>query len=226
MKKLSAALILILGFLFSGVASAQIPKGTVRLNLDTNIVHFNIGGWNPAGPEDWKMKRLDAGIGNPNVGLGLGVTLADALAIGLKFSIAYESGSASFDEGDSAIYEEESTTDFDAYKYSYLRWGVLPYLEYAFGEKVVRPFIMVQLGFEGHKDDLPAASSSYWDFVLGLGGGLHLFANPSVSIDLTILLGFSAGGGAISPTAEDAEVMKFSRVLFRATGGLGISGWL
>jgi hypothetical protein len=84
---------------------------------------------------------------------------------------------------------------------------------------------MLQLGFEGHKDDLTYETAAYWDFVLGLGGGLHIFANPSVSIDLTILLGFSAGGGAIAPAADDAEVTKFTRILFRATGGLGISGW-
>ena len=84
---------------------------------------------------------------------------------------------------------------------------------------------MVLLGFEGHKDDVAAATTAYWDFVLGLGGGLHIFANPSVSIDLTILLGFSAGGGAVAPKATDAEVTKFTRILFRATGGLGISGW-
>jgi hypothetical protein len=204
MKTLSSALILSFGIMFASAAFAQVPKGTVRLNLDSNLVHFNVGGWNPAGVEDWRMKRLDAGIGNPNVGLGLGVTLADALAIGLKFSIAYQSGEASFDADDSGILEEESTTDFETTKYSFLRWGVAPYLEYAFLEKVVRPFIMVTLGFEGQKEDNYYATTAYWDFLLGLGGGLHIFANPSVSIDLTILLGFSAGGGAVA--ARDREV--------------------
>lgn len=215
----------ILGVTLSISASAQVPRGSVRLNIDTNIVNFNIGGWNPAGSEDWRLKKFDVGFGNPNIMLGVGVTLADALAVGLRLSIGYGTASVYFDEDDSGVPEEESTTDFDAMTYSYLRWGVAPYLEYAFGQRVVRPFLMLLLGFEGQTDNVAYVETQYWDFVLGMGGGIHFFGGPNVSVDLTLLLGFSAGGGSITPADADAEPVSFTRILFRLTGGLGISGW-
>ncbi len=224
-KMQNAIFVIALSMTISITVSAQISKGSVRVNLDTNIVNFNLGSWNPAGPEDWRQQKLEAGIGNPNVMLGIGVTPADALAIGIKFLIGYDKGSVVFDEEDSSIEEEDVTTDFDSMKYSHLRWGIAPYLEYAFGAKVIRPFLMLLLGFEGQTDNVTYVTSKYWDFVLGMGGGIHLFGGPNVSIDITLLLGFSAGGGSIAPEIEDAEVMTFTRVLFRLSGGLGISGW-
>jgi hypothetical protein len=213
------------GLIIATSAAAKVPRGSVRLNVDTNIVNFSIGGWNPAGAEDWRLKKFDVGFGNPNAAVGVGVTLVDALTLGLRLSIGYGKTAVMFDAEDSDLLEEESTTDFDAMRYAYLRWGVSPYLEYAFGEKVVRPFLMLLLGFEGQTENTGYVDTQYWDFVLGLGGGIHLFGGPMVSADLTILFGFSAGGGSFTSAAEDAEPIDFTRVLFRLTGGLGISGW-
>ena len=107
------------------------------------------------------------------------------------------------------------------------RWGVLPYLEYAFLKRVVRPFLMVMLGFEGHVDKVYEQKAKFWEFVFGGGGGLHFFGTPAVSVDLTLLVGFSAGGGGFeySPTGGESQKTKFTRIIFRLTGMLGVSGW-
>ncbi len=207
-------------------ASAQVPARSVRLNVDTTLLKFQLGGWNPAGPEDWRATKIEAGIGNPNAALGIGVTVADALTVGLRFAIAYETEELFFDEEDS---KTEPPENFDNQKYSYLRWGILPYLEYAFLKKTLRPFVMIALGFEGYRTENAAEIRKFWDFVLGAGGGLHFFASPSVSIDATLLVGFSAGAGSAKNQAspDDAEPhhLRSTRIMFRGTGILGVSGW-
>jgi hypothetical protein len=215
-----------IGLVLAAPLNAQVPARSVRLSVDTSFVRYHVGGWNPAGPEDWLVQKLEAGVGNPNAAIGLGVTVVDALAIGLRFLIAYETEALTFDQEDSGA---EQPSNFDNRKYSYLRWGILPYLEYAFLKKTIRPFIMVTLGFEGNKAENAADIQSFWDFVFEAGGGLHFFASPAVSVDATVLLGFSAGGGKREPAnpPEDAEpqTQRFTRILFRATGILGVSGW-
>jgi hypothetical protein len=138
------------------------------------------------------------------------------------------------DDEEAGIDEEdtkgEATTDLSKFKVSFIRWGVWPYLEYAFLDKVVRAFLMLMLGFEGHMAEPYHEKATYWDFVFGAGGGLHFFVVPSVSIDLTILAGFSAGGGSIETTGEDSADTEgidfnFTRVLFRLSGIVSVSGW-
>ena len=213
-------------FIVVSPVAAQVPSRSVRLSVDSTFLRFNVGGWNPSGSDDWKVKRLEAGIGNPNAALGLGVTLADALAVGVRLTIAYETEELFFDEEDS---NRAAPADFDSRKYNHLRWGIMPYLDYAFLKKTVRPFIMLTLGFEGNVYENSVETRKLWDFVLGVGGGLHLFASPSVSIDATVLVGFSAGAGSAEPAEppEDGEPekQKFTRIMFRATGLLGVSGW-
>jgi hypothetical protein len=226
MRAMFAVFVLLLGVSLPSTLVAQVPKRSVRLDLATDLIRFQFGGWNPAGPEDWRHTRLSAGIGNPNVKVGLGVTVADALTVGLHFAIGYDKGETKLDEEDSKLEEEEVTTDFDAMTFSEFRWGAMPYLEYAFLSNVLRPFIMFTLGFEGEIDETTYEKTTYWDFVFGLGGGVHLFVSPAVSIDLGLLLGFTAGGGSTEITGEEEPVKeRFTRILFRLNGGLGISGW-
>ena len=207
-------------------ATAQVPARSVRLNVDTTFLRFNVGGWNPAGRDDWLVKRLEAGVGNPNAALGLGVTLVDALTVGVRLTVAYETEELFFDEEDS---NRAAPANFDSKKYSFLRWGIMPYLDYAFLKKTIRPFIMLALGFEGSKHEDLVNVQTLWDFIFGLGGGLHIFASPSVSIDLTVLLGFSAGAGSSEPVEppddEESHKTRFTRIMFRGTGNLGVSGW-
>lgn len=213
-------------FVLVAPAVAQVPPRSVRLSVDTTFLRFNVGGWNPAGSDDWLVKRLEVGVGNPNAALGLGITLADALAVGVRLTISYETEELFFDEEDS---NREPPEDFDSRKYSHLRWGIMPYIDYAFLKKTVRPFVMLTLGFEGNKYENLIEIRKFWDFVLGGGGGLHFFASPSVSIDATVLVGFSAGAGSAEAVeaSEDGESdsQKFTRIMFRATGLLGVSGW-
>jgi hypothetical protein len=226
MTRLFAASALALAMILPRFAFAEVPSGSVRIEVEANVLKFNIGGWNPAGPEDWRVKSLRAGIGNPDVLAGLGITVVDALTIGIRFGIAVEDLEVKFDEEDSG--NATSNTDFDAMKYTMFRWGAIPYLEYAFLDRVVRPFIMVALGFEGNIGENAVEKITFWDFVFGLGGGLHLFGGPSVSVDLTLLFGFSAGGGGtelVDPPDDDGGKERFTRILFRLTGGLGVSGW-
>lgn len=211
--------------IIASTALAQVPKRSVRLDLSTDLVQFQYGGWNPTGPEDWRHTSLDAGIGTPNIKLGVGVTVADALTVGLHIAAAIQKGETALDEDDSNLEGEDATTDFDAMEYTNLNWGVMPYLEYAFLQNVVRPFIMLTLGFEGEIDKVADTKTNYWDFVFGFGGGLHFFVSPTFSVDLGILFGFSAGGGNIEPEAESEDKNQFIRVLFRLNGGLGLSGW-
>lgn len=224
-KVLLALLIFLLCLCVSGASAAQVPAGSVRLDLGTSLAGFQYGGWNPDGPEDWLYRRFEVGIGNPNVSLGLGATVIDALAIGLRFSIAMDDEEAGYDKEDS---KGEPNYNLSKFKTSFIRWGIWPYLEYAFLDKVVRPFLMLMLGFEGHVAEPYQEKATYWDFVFGAGGGVHFFVVPTVSLDLTILAGFSAGGGSIEPTGEDSADQpetNFTRVLFRLSGILSVSGW-
>ncbi len=236
-KKTVAILAILIGISLPSIGLAQVPKGIFRLSIDGDLLEFYHGSFNPGGPEDFDLTNFEVGFGNPDVGFGIGGTLADALTLGVRFTIGWgiekmkpdvdETEKDDDDGGSTEPPSEDAGEDaagdavnaFTEDGITVLRWGVLPYIEYAFLRRVVRPFIVGTLGLEGETLDVYGTKSNFWDFYLAIGGGLHLFPSPYMSIDGTLLLGFSVGGG------EDANYGDFTKILFRLSLLIGASGW-
>jgi len=205
------------------LADAQVQKGTWRLHLESAILGFYDGeiDWDDYGEDDFDGVNVGFGLAGathgslrgalaePDLALGAGLVVIDGLTIGLRGVFGF------------AKVDDDSGADYKAFS-----WGVIPYGEYAFLSGVFRPFVTVQLGFVGVTGEIDQVGDDdfhAWMFVVGGGGGAHLFVADNLSFDLTLLMGGNLGGGEYEWLTGDDD---FSVSLFELQLLLGISGWL
>lgn len=224
MKRTTLALIAFVAFAcLPALASAQVQKGTWRLHLESAILGFYTGeiDWDDAGDDDFDgvnvgigMAGSTGGMGSmfvkPDLALGAGLVVFDGFTIGLRAIFGYTKA------------DSEYELDYHAFS-----WGAVPYAEFAFLSGLFRPFVTAQLGFMGvvgerefgHNDDDFRALL----FVIGGGGGAHLFAADNLSFDFTLLMSGNLGGGEYDwgPGDHDFGISMFELSLL-----LGISGWI
>lgn len=225
MKKSTLAFLAFVAIsLLPALSSAQVQKGTWRLHLESAILGFFTGevDWDDAGDDDFDGVSVGVGIPGssgghlgqaflrPDLALGAGLVVIDGLTVGLR-----------------AIFGFAHIDDDDGADYTSFSWGAVPYAEYAFLSGMFRPFVTAQLGFMGvageidagnHDDDFHA-----WLFVIGGGGGAHLFAADNLSFDFTLLMSGNLGGGEYDWGPGDHD---FGISLFELSLLLGISGWI
>ena len=118
-------------------------------------------------------------------------------------------------------------TDDWSREYHVFSWGAVPYAEYAFLSGMFRPFVTVQLGFMGVAGEIESGRNDTdfhaLIFVIGGGGGGHVFLADNLSLDATLLMSGNLGGGEYEGGPGDDD---FGVGLFELSLLLGISGWI
>lgn len=130
----------------------------------------------------------------------IGYFVIDNLAVGVELPITYS-----------------SETDEDDYKYSTTAIALAPFVRYYFGTTNIKPYLHGSAGYGTMKmkEDPPGGASDdefVGMFIYSLGGGLGIFLNEKVSLDI--------GLGYVSASAKPEEDYD---VNFRVIGsGFGI----
>ena len=229
MLKKTTWMVLVAGALALALApvrsEAQVTKGKLRLSLDTRLMGFTAAttDFDSSAFTDTKTRAFTLGIGNPELGVGIGYTVIDGLVIGARFAIAFTTTKTDPDGGNN-----DKLHAFDLM--------ILPYVEYAFnlGGRIA-PFVMATLGYDcalakdiSYEDDNSPYDKAVTNlFVMGAGGGAHFFLAEQFSLDASLLLfgGFGGykveAGDADNSQSTDASVRSFDMELL-----VGFSGWI
>ncbi len=176
-----------------------VRKGLYRLGFDSSVFRFGLVNLSFENAKDDSLRAFTVGAGMASTGLLLGVTVKNGLVLGARLNFGLSG-------------QEELLSDEH-----YFSWGVSPFLEYVFLDRVVRPFLSVALGAQGassYADD----DSLWWGFRFGGGGGIHFFMHQSVSVDLALDVGYTLGKGR----QFDAD---FQHWQLSTSVLLGTSGW-
>jgi hypothetical protein len=221
--------------LFAGVGAlalapalcgAQVVKGKLRLGLDMRLMGFTAAttDYDNADLDDTKTRAFTLGVGNPQLGVGVGYSVIDGLVIGARFALGFSSTKS---DPDGAGNNDKYRT-FDVV--------ALPYVEYAFDlGKRVAPFLIAALGYEcflvkdiSYEDDNDPYGKDVTNlFVFGAGGGAHFFLVDAFSLDASLLAFGGVGGGKAEDGddndshAEDRSLRSFDLELL-----FGFSGWI
>lgn len=168
MKNLKLISVVLVLLCFVNSLKAQTEKGNILLGAETK---FDLGIMNTK----WKTDGSDGDHGkstNLDFYPQIGYFVADGLALGGEVLIMY------------------SAEKDDDYEYSTTSIAVAPFLRYYFGKTNVKPYLDGGAGFGKVKTkyDYSGNSNEYSDgvFVYGVGGGLGIFLNEKVSIDMGI----------------------------------------
>lgn len=198
-KRFSIGAVFFVCLLFAQDGHGYVRKGLYRLGFDSNVFRFGLVNIAYENTQDDSLRSFTAGAGMANTGLVLGMTVKNGLLLGARLNIGLA--------GQGELLSDEH----------YFSWGVSPFLEYVFLDRVVRPFLSVALGAQGassYADD----DSLWWGFRFGGGGGVHFFLHQSVSVDLALDLGYALGRGR----QFDAD---FKHWQLSTSVLLGTSGW-
>lgn len=186
-------------------ANAQTQAGQFRVSLDTELLGFGKGEIDPDGRNnDIDYDAVTFGLGMAGTGIGFGYTVIDNLLIGGRLSLGLEGLDRYQIDGDGFI------------------WSVMFYAEYIFLPGMFRPFVTATLGFGGIKtDDL--IDCWWWSMTGGIGGGLHIFLIPNVSLDATLLIKMGGGTGEFENNVIND--IDYKHWLFSFDLALGVSAW-
>ncbi len=203
-----------------------------------------------------EVPSFDFGI-TPGTDLGIGIagSIGRRTTVGVRLLLGVSTSSPRWEQGGEKVApdgeELDSTQDYKLTD-SLFRYGVLPYLEKAFGDSWVRPFIMFVVGITGFVDtynwyssasnQFGSAEYSYTEkwietrFAVGLGGGVHFFVRDEISIDLWLNELFAAGQIVEKDTASwrenriqtdsEKETFKHRVIELRTDLYIGLSVWL
>jgi opacity protein-like surface antigen len=228
MMKRMTLVVLVLGAfaLTPSRSQAQVNKGDFRLSLDTRLLGFiaSTNETNDDNDVDVKERRLDVGLGSPELGIGVGYTVIDGLVVGARLATAF------------ATTKTDPEHDNNNQKLHEFGFQLMPYVEYAFNLGRFTPFVMATLGYrnefsktiyyenQGDPSDKLVTNA----FVFAGGGGLHFFLVDALSIDLTATIGGEVGGHTWEndPGAGDTATHDYGYRAFAAKVLLGLSGWL
>lgn len=207
MKKSAAVVILASMLSMSGLAHSQdlergrVPQGTFRLHLDTTAINHTY---------DFTRERSEPfhflWAGSHDAYFGLGFAVIDNLLLGARMRIGFTD-------------RDPSKHDLD--EHYGLHFGFRPYFEYLFFPlDWLSPFVTAQMGVDTDKNP----DRTDWSFLVGGGGGVHFFAAPQFSIDLTGFLTYHVG----KITTEDKKDGKDDDPHHKLSTALlfGLSGWL
>jgi len=176
--------------------AAQISKGKKRVSLETPFLSLGVGEQDVGGNEE-NATYIDAFLGHKAI-FGFGGAIANKWLIGGRITLA--------------LHHEDYGSELMEF-----RTMALPYVEYNFLSGKVIPFITLTMGlemwFQGEDEDAWGAN-----FYLAAGGGFHFFPWRFLSLDTTLLLGFSTGGG------EDNNI-EYNITMFRTDILIGLSIW-
>lgn len=152
-------------FCFLGVLSAQTEQGKLLLGGKSNFSFTSMN-------NKWKTDNDDGDLGSQTefeFAPQVGYFVADGFAVGLELPISFVT---------------EKDEDDDKYKTNSI--AIVPFARYYFGQTNVKPYLHGGIGFGSAKFE--DVESSYENkmklFVYELAGGVAIFLNENVAIDL------------------------------------------
>jgi hypothetical protein len=225
--------------LLSKNASAQDAQ-KMRLQLDTELFFIDIAKYDGQGDSDTTVEDTIIGIGpgssffgafyygyavpQPMLGLGLGYTALENLAVGARLDLGFANHKIKIDDNE------------DPMKYRVLSYGFMPYLEIAFLHGSVRPFVGPTLGLEGmygrmEYDPSTKGTTKMNLFVFGGTFGLRIMLSESASFDLSGLVTYGLGKskgesenqdsqGVTTTDTSEADISRFEGAI-----KCGVSAW-
>jgi len=151
---------------------AQTEKGNILLGAGTNLDFSSMNTkWKTDDDQEDYLRSTYLEF-YPQIGF----FAADGLAIGAEILIMYSS--------------EKYDDDYYDYEYSSTSFAFAPFLRYYFGKTNVKPYLDGGAGYgisnEKYDDDSSSDEYSNGVFVYGVGGGIGIFLNEKVSIDMGI----------------------------------------
>jgi outer membrane protein len=163
----------------------QTEQGNVLLGGETKLNFTSMN-------SKWKTDDDNGEYGkttNLELSPQIGFFVADGLALGVELPVMYS-----------------SEKDEDDDKYSTTSFAFAPFLRYYFGTSNVKPYFHGAVGLGSMKMKFDPASGSSADasarmFLYELGGGLGIFLNDKVSLDI----GLGYASVSLKPT-EDNDV--------------------
>ncbi|WP_461632940.1 outer membrane beta-barrel protein [Labilibaculum euxinus] len=149
------------------IASAQTEQGKFLFGGNSNM---NFSSMN----NKWKSDDGDEDLGSTTsfeFAPQVGYFVADGFAVGLELPIGMQ-----------------TEKDKDDNKYKTNRIAVMPFARYYFGENNVKPYLHGGFGFGSMKyKDVSASAESKWKtFVYGVSGGVAIFLNNNIALDLGV----------------------------------------
>jgi len=155
-------------FVFS--ANGQTTRGTILIGGESS---FDLNSMN----SKWKSDDGSGSLSN-SVSLGIspkiGFFIIDNLAVGVKLPINF-------------YFQKDKNSD----KYSSTSLGISPFLRYYFGTSNIKPYLNGSVGFSSmtmrdNPASGPSDKSTTGMFSFDLGGGIGIFLNDKVSVDIGV----------------------------------------
>jgi hypothetical protein len=204
------------------------------MDLNLAFFYFTRTKWDFDVDEGDSLSTVGFGpVPSPRLGIGVGFSANGNVSAGVRLMAGVSTRRWANADG---------SEDGDEH-YLLLDYAVLPYFEYAFGSRKIRPFVTVALGLDGTYERYESSDQDFeGDYttksvtstnlaVVGFGFGMHFFLAPSVSLDLWLLE--SVGVGSIqesyhweSSYYSDTEDDKTFVWRTRTELFLGLSAWI
>lgn len=185
---------------------AKAPRTSeLRLGLDVRLFEF---AWsrirfdflNDVEPAYRDTDRESVGFdGAADFGASAAWSLRRHASVGARLALGYTRRNATASAPSFVDYYDYKEEVVEREVSKAFTWAVLPFFELAFLDGAFRPFLALTIGAAGAKE-IPDQASSVDDseidqifFVLGLGGGVHVFVGDRASLDLWALESLRAG---------------------------------
>jgi hypothetical protein len=174
MKTIKKFILVVLAIGFAITTFGQTNGGKILLGGSSNL-NFDHS------TSKWKNDN-NSGTNSKTTGINFmpqaGIFICNGLAIGLNLDVWY------------SIEKDENGS-----KYTNTMLAGSPFVRYYFGKAKIKPFLEARVGggFGSYKSDPdagPSSTSKYTTFDFGFTGGVAMFLNDHVSLDLG--LGFSS----------------------------------
>lgn len=195
MKNLKIISIGFILFSFVNSLKGQTEQGSILLGGESKLSFTSLN-------SKWKTDYDEGDNGktfNLEFSPQIGFFVIDGLALGAEIPIAYSSEK---DEDD----DKSITTSL----------ALSPFLRYYFGTSNVKPYLHGEIGFGNLKLNYNYSSyeTSYRMFLYEIGGGLGIFLNEKVSLDI--------GLGYASTSIKPKENVYYDYKIISSGFGLGI----
>ncbi len=207
---------------------------TIRVDLNLSLFNYTRTKWDVDTDEGVSLSTVTFGpVPSLRLGFGIGFSPNGHVFVGTRVLL-----------GISTLRWKEAgdSSDEGGEHYLGLDYALLPYLEYAFGDGKIKPFIAFEIGLDGTYERWAYENSGGGDessesiyatnlALVGIGGGVHLFLGSSVSLDLWLLE--SIGVGALNESSawesdgySDTVNDKTFVWRTRTEVFLGLSAWI
>jgi outer membrane protein len=201
MKKFKTASIAVVLFCSFTTLNAQTEKGTFLLGGETKLNFSSVSSKFESDDVNEDLGKITTLEFSPQIGF----FVIDGLALGMELPIMYS-------------LEKSENED----KYTSTSLAFTPFIRYYFGKGKIKPYLHGDVGFGNlkmkYEDNLSGTTSENAAslFLYEMGGGLAIFLNDKVSLDI----GIAYASQSLTPKDDNVNNSKIITSGFEA--GIGI----